>query len=120
MMEDPDFCMIHSLLDRLLCVPQALQCMQKNAGVGKLLVTAALREHHRILDSSIKLEDWSRAEALFVQARFKRNSYLGPAPCCELALQKLIIAQAFFLRHWRFMVSTQHRRGIFRNSRYHM
>lgn len=47
---------------------QALQRMQKNAGVGKLLVTAALREHHRILDDAIKLEDWSRAEALFVQA----------------------------------------------------
>ena len=49
-------------------VLQALQRMQKNAGVGKLLVTAALREHHRILDNAIKLEDWSRAEALFVQA----------------------------------------------------
>ncbi len=47
---------------------QALQRMQKNAGVGKLLVTAALREHHRILDNAIRLEDWSRAEALFVQA----------------------------------------------------
>lgn len=42
--------------------------MHKNVGVGKLLVTAALREHHRILDNAIKLEDWSRAEALFVQA----------------------------------------------------
>ena len=42
--------------------------MHKNVGVGKLLVTAALREHHRVLDNAIKLEDWSRAEALFVQA----------------------------------------------------
>ena len=42
--------------------------MRKNVGVGKLLVAAALREHHRILDNAIKLEDWSRAEALFVQA----------------------------------------------------
>ncbi len=41
--------------------------MHKNVGVGKLLVTAALREHHRVLDNTIKLEDWSRAEALFVQ-----------------------------------------------------
>lgn len=47
---------------------QALKRMRKNVGVGKLLVAAALREHHRILDNAIKLEDWSRAEALFVQA----------------------------------------------------
>lgn len=42
--------------------------MRKNVGVGKLLIAAALREHHRILDNAIKVEDWSRAEALFVQA----------------------------------------------------
>ena len=47
---------------------QALERMRKNVGVGKLLVAAALREHHRILDNAIKVEDWSRAEALFVQA----------------------------------------------------
>ena len=43
--------------------------MRKNAGVGKLLASAALREHHRILDEAIKLEDWSKAESLFVQAK---------------------------------------------------
>ena len=47
---------------------QGLQLMRKNAGVGKLLASAALREHHRILDEAIKLEDWSKAESLFVQA----------------------------------------------------
>ncbi|CAK0756623.1 hypothetical protein CVIRNUC_002471 [Coccomyxa viridis] len=44
-----------------------LQLMRKNTGVGKLLASAALREHHRILDEAIKLEDWSKAESLFVQ-----------------------------------------------------
>ena len=53
---------------QLRCPLQALQRMHKNVGVGKLLVTAALREHHRVLDNAIKLEDWSRADALFVQA----------------------------------------------------
>ena len=47
---------------------QGLQLMRKNTGVGKLLASAALREHHRILDEAIKLEDWSKAESLFVQA----------------------------------------------------
>ncbi len=51
----------------LLLLLQALQRMHKNVGVGKLLVISALREHHRVLDNTIKLEDWSRAEALFVQ-----------------------------------------------------
>ena len=46
---------------------QGLQLMRKNAGVGRLLANAALREHHRILDEAIKLEDWSKAEGLFVQ-----------------------------------------------------
>ena len=54
---------------------QGLQLMRKNAGVGKLLASAALREHHRILDEAIKLEDWSKAESLFVQAStFLRKS----------------------------------------------
>ena len=59
-------CGVHAA--QLSCPLQALQRMHRNMGVGKLLVTAALREHHRILDTAIKLEDWSRAEALFVQA----------------------------------------------------
>ncbi len=41
--------------------------MRANVGVGPLLAGAALREHHRILDDALQLEDWSRAEALFLQ-----------------------------------------------------
>ncbi len=55
---------------------QALERMRKNLGVGRLLVAAALREHHRILDNAIKLEDWSKAEALFVQASIQQTGSL--------------------------------------------
>ena len=57
---------------------QGLQLMRKNAGVGKLLASAALREHHRILDEAIKLEDWSKAESLFVQASTFPSQVLWP------------------------------------------
>jgi hypothetical protein len=43
--------------------------MARAPGVGHLLAGAALREHHRILDASLELQDWTRAEALFQQAR---------------------------------------------------
>ncbi|KAK9906413.1 hypothetical protein WJX75_001467 [Coccomyxa subellipsoidea] len=46
---------------------EGLRSMRKNVGVGPLLAGAALREHHRILDDALQLEDWSRAEALFLQ-----------------------------------------------------
>ncbi|BDA46492.1 hypothetical protein COCOBI_08-5850 [Coccomyxa sp. Obi] len=46
---------------------EGLKQMRANVGVGQLLAGAALREHHRILDDALQLEDWSRAEALFLQ-----------------------------------------------------
>lgn len=47
--------------------------MRENAGVGPLLAAAALREHHRILDQALQLEDWTRAQALFLQV----NNYVS-------------------------------------------
>jgi hypothetical protein len=46
---------------------QGLRKMRENAGVGGLLANAALREHHKILQAALQLEDWSRSEALFLQ-----------------------------------------------------
>ncbi len=53
--------------------------MRTNVGVGPLLASAALREHHRILEDALQLEDWSRAEALFLQVstRPHRNFFVG-------------------------------------------
>lgn len=41
--------------------------MRQNEGLGPLLANAALREHHKILDAALQLEDWTRSEALFLQ-----------------------------------------------------
>lgn len=48
---------------------QGLRKMRQNEGVGPLLANAALREHHKILDAALQLEDWTRSDALFVQVR---------------------------------------------------
>lgn len=53
---------------------QGLMQMRANVGVGPLLAGAALREHHRILDDALQLEDWSRAEALFLQVLRPSNT----------------------------------------------
>ncbi len=58
---------------------QGLKQMHANIGVGPLLAGAALREHHRILDDALQLEDWSRAEALFLQV---------PLPCNRFSADK--------------------------------
>ncbi len=42
--------------------------MGQAPGVGGLLTEAALREHHRVLDAALELQDYTRAEALFEQA----------------------------------------------------
>ncbi len=45
-----------------------MQRMGQAPGVGGLLTEAALREHHRVLDAALELQDYTRAEALFEQA----------------------------------------------------
>ncbi len=41
--------------------------MARAPAVGPLLAGAGLREHHRVLDGALEVQDWSRAEALFQQ-----------------------------------------------------